>query len=328
MGKPRKHLKHLPQRMRFKNGAYYHVYYVDKKQLWHRLSRDYSEALRLWAEREGDEQREGTTVNHMIDRYLIEILPTLAIKTQSERNRQAVRLKSVYGSMRLGDVRPQHIARYLDQRMAKVSANREITFLSSMYQYAMRWGWCILNPCTGIRRNTEKKRTRYITDKELQTLIDVADRPIAVIIEVAYLTGLRKSDLLNIRLNDIKPEGLFVTPQKTQDSNGSMVFSHSPKLQSALAHAKLLRKGSIGHLFTTRHGKQRTISGFNSSWRRLKEKTGITDIHFHDIRAKTLTDAKRLKGIEYAQDLGNHNSVETTESYVKSFEIKRVDPLG
>jgi integrase len=81
------------------------------------------------------------------------------------------------------------------------------------------------------------------------------------------------------------------------------------------------------YLFATRDGTPHSVSGFNSSWRRLKEKCGLGDIHFHDIRAKALTDAKRRRGSDYAQTLGNHASVETTEGYVKAREVNTVEPL-
>jgi integrase len=54
---------------------------------------------------------------------------------------------------------------------------------------------------------------------------------------------------------------------------------------------------------------------------------GLGDIHFHDIRAKALTDAKGMGGSDYAQALGNHASVETTETYIKAREVKTVRPL-
>jgi integrase len=81
------------------------------------------------------------------------------------------------------------------------------------------------------------------------------------------------------------------------------------------------------YLFATRDGTPHTVSGFNSAWRRLKEKCDLDDLHFHDIRAKSLTDAKRKLGSDYAQSLGNHASVETTEGYVKAREINTVRPL-
>jgi len=81
------------------------------------------------------------------------------------------------------------------------------------------------------------------------------------------------------------------------------------------------------YLFATRNGTPHTTSGFNSAWRRLKDRVSLNDIHFHDIRAKALTDAKRIAGSDYAQALGNHASVGTTESYIKTREVNTVRPL-
>lgn len=235
MGRPRKNKKHLPPRMQERRGIYYHTIYINKKLTWIRLANNYADALRIWAEREGAAHHKGSTVNHMIDRYVLEILPKLAQKTQDERNRQSKRLKRVFGPMLLSDVEPHHVAAYLDQRESKIAANREITFLSSMFSYAMRWGWCKFNPCTGVRRNTERTRTRYITDEELKLLMSRASEQLACIIELAYLTAIRKSDLLKIRLNDLQTDGLHVLPTKTQNSTGqAMIFSYTPRSLSDL----------------------------------------------------------------------------------------------
>jgi len=72
------------------------------------------------------------------------------------------------------------------------------------------------------------------------------------------------------------------------------------------------------YLLASRDGLPHTVSGFNSAWRRLKQQCELREIHVHDIRAKSLTDAKRKRGSDYAQELGNHASVETTEGYVKA----------
>ena len=127
--------------MQERRGVYYHTPFLDGKVKWIRLADNYADALRLWAEREGAARQSGSTVDNMVDRYVLEILPKLAVKTQEERNRQSNRLKRIFGPMLLADVEPHHIAAYLDQRHRKIAANREITFLSSMFSYAMRWGW-------------------------------------------------------------------------------------------------------------------------------------------------------------------------------------------
>jgi integrase len=80
-------------------------------------------------------------------------------------------------------------------------------------------------------------------------------------------------------------------------------------------------------LFASRDGQPYTVSGFNSIWRRLVKRSGVQDVHFHDIRAKSITDAKRLGGLDYAQALAGHESRNTTEGYIKSKESERVRPL-
>ena len=64
--------KHLPPRMQEKRGVFYHTIYIDKKLKWFRLSDNYSEALRMWTEREGAAVTKGSTVTHMVDRYVPE----------------------------------------------------------------------------------------------------------------------------------------------------------------------------------------------------------------------------------------------------------------
>ena len=107
-----------------------------------------------------------------------------------------------------------------------------------------------------------------------------------------------------------------------------MIFSYTPRLQDVLNRSKKLRRRATSmYLFATKDGTPHSTSGFNSAWRRLKNKVGLGDIHFHDIRAKALTDAKRMAGSDYAQALGNHASVETTETYIKTREVNTVRPL-
>jgi len=315
--------------MQEKRGKFYHTPFIDGKVKWVFLADNYSNALKFWAEREGATAMTGSTANHMIDRYVVDILPTLAVKTQEERTRQSKTLKRVFGKMLLSDIAPHHVASYLDQRKGPVAANREITFLSTAFTYAMRWGWCNSNPCKEVRRNKEKKRTRYISDDEFALLTESASEQLACIIELAYLTAARKGDLLKIRLSDLREDGLHMLPTKTEDNSGqAMIFTYTARLLDVLQRAKnLRRRASSMTLFATRNGTPHTISGLNSAWRRLKKRTKISNLHFHDIRAKTLTDAKRMVNSDYAQALANHASVETTEIYIKAREVNTVRPL-
>jgi len=99
----------------------------------------------------------------------------------------------------------------------------------------------------------------------------------------------------------MKPLGLRRT-------RGDSIISRSKKLK---------RKHSSFFLFATQNSTQYSSSGFNSNWGRLKQKAELPDIHFHDIRAKSITDAKRKYGRDFAQELAGHASGEMTDAYVR-----------
>jgi len=102
----------------------------------------------------------------------------------------------------------------------------------------------------------------------------------------------------------------------------------SVPLREVIDKAKGARKTrNLIYLFTNTHGQRITETGFNSAWRRLRKKTGITGITFHDIRAKALTDAKDKGGIDYAQALGGHANQSMTERYIKGKSVEKIEPL-
>ena len=316
MGRRKKFNNYLPVRLRLKHGAYYHVATINGKQAWIFLSRDLSEALSRWAQREGHDKA-GETVTEAVDRFIAEITPAKAEITQRDYRRYAAKIKRVFGESRLSDIQTKDIARYLDERTAKIEGNREIAFLSSVYTKTIRWGWCSANPCRGVERNDEPRRKRYIDDAEVDKLREKASDQMRAIIDLAVLTGLRKKDLLKIRLSDLLDAGVYVEQSKT---GKRQVFEWTTALREVVERAKKLRRrvGSL-YLFANRGGQPYTTSGFDSMWLRVVKKSGLKDVRFHDLRAKAGSDATN------ATELLGHDDPRTTARY-KRAPIK-VKPL-
>jgi len=306
--------------------VYYHVIRIDGKQKWIRLSDDYQAALYKYADLEGKSTDDGT-VSGLIQRYRQDILPGKADKTQKDRKFQLDRLDRVFGELTLDAITPPHIQKYLDQRDKKVAANREIKLLSTLYRYAIRWGLCLLNPCEGAFYHSEPGRDRYITDDEFDLLKGNADPMLRAIIEFAYLTGARRADILNLKRKDITEEGVYIRQAKTEKRQ---LFYKTAELDRVIKDAKRSRKAkNMTYLFTNTYGQQITSTGFNSVWRRLREKkvVNLTDVNFHDIRAKAITDAYRNRGLDYAQALGGLENRDQTERYIKKKNTEAVDPI-
>lgn len=311
---------HLPPRMYLKSGTYY---YVSRENKWLNLGKDLAIAKRKWSELDGGIPAGGMAA--IMDRYLTEIVPKKAPRTQADNILEMARLRAVFGLMEPRDIRPMHVAKYLDLRGqdAPTRANREKALLSHVFTLAMRWGAVDVNPCRGVHRNPEAKRDRYITHDEYRAVWDKANLTVRCLMDLGYLTAQRIGDLLDIKRSDVSAAGISFTQNKTKKK---LLVNMTPELKSVIDRAGRIHPKVKGmYVLSTRTGTPYTYDGVSSMFKRACKTAGIPDFHFHDIRAKALTDASRAG--QDAQKLAGHATEAMTAHYVKLRDIEAVDPL-
>ena len=318
--------------MRQKGKAYYydHGYDPDGRRHWEPLGSSLPEAKLKWAriEAERREPTRGETVAAMLHYYRVKHLPALAERTQKDRSAHLDVLEKAFGHMRPDSVRPQHIAQYLEKHKSPVAANRQIGTLSVAYTKGMRVGMASRNPCLGVERNKEEARDRYVTDAEFLAVKALADEHGQAVMDLAYATGMRQGDLLKLTPSHITNDGLVLRQGKTGQRQ---VMVLTPELADVIARLKASRTALGFTLIRRRDGKPYTSSGFKAWWQRLQRKAirekAITErFTFHDIRAKSATDAED-QGHD-SQVLMGHTTRKQTETYLRSKRAIRVAPVA
>ncbi|MCZ6677814.1 MAG: tyrosine-type recombinase/integrase [Candidatus Poribacteria bacterium] len=302
MGRRRKKDKHLPERLYIRYGTYYFVEYGTNR--WINIGRDYVQAMSAYADRTSEDTA-CLTMSDLIDRYLREVAPKKAARTYQDNVKQARFLRAYFGQMRLRDITQPHIYKYKDERgkRSEVQTNRELALLSHMFGYAVRWGDLHHsdNPCVRIQRFKEQPRDRYVEDWEFYAFKDHAGPLIAAYMEFEYLTGLRQGDILAIRRDQLKEDGVHITIRKT---GKKIVIQWSDDLRAAVDAVGQLKRPVRGlYLFCTRKGQPYTSNGFRSIWQRKMRsalETGILNDRFQsrDIRAKTGSDTDYQHAVE------------------------------
>jgi integrase len=85
-------------------------------------------------------------------------------------------------------------------RCTPVRANRTVETLRKAFNLAIRWNWCERNPASGVRRNSEDKRSRYLNKNEIAALVQALNQhsePMSAnAIKLLMLTGARRAEVL------------------------------------------------------------------------------------------------------------------------------------
>lgn len=325
MGRPRKHNRHLPECMFQRRGAYYFV--KDKK--WLPLGREYGAALMKYAALVGSPHAINT-VKDAVWAYIEHRKPKLAAATLEGYRRSATNLCAVFGHMPLSDITPAMVYRYVSDK-GTVQANRDKALMSAAFTHARNTGnFEGVDPTKRLQfRNEELPRDRYVTDDEMTRLIAAASPKLACIARFIELTGMRQSDALRVKLDDMDAEGIHYKQGKT---GKRLVVLWSPELKATVAESRRLwcREGRV-YLFESKpkglHGKRGpgpyTTSGLRALWRVAREKAKLKDVRLHDLRAKAGSDVEAETD---AQRLLGHADGKVTRRHYRR-KADRVNPL-
>jgi integrase len=245
----------------------------------------------------------------------------LAKETQKDYLKYSKPVIAVFGQLDPDNVKPEHIRKYMDKRglKSKVQANREKAFISRVYRWGYERGMVKSNPSKGVKQFKEKGRDRYITDVEYNFLYSVSCPVVRIAMELAYLCCARQSDILELKKNQIMDDGILIKQSKT---GVTQIKIWSDRLREAIKQANNLDINSgitTIYLIHQPTGGKYTRDGFNSRWRKAKEKAKKTfpeidfDFTFHDLKAKGVSD---LDGNLYEkQAITGHKNVGQTAKY-------------
>jgi integrase len=331
--KPRKkEHRGLPSRWRHKHGSYYFRVPPGLEDQWDgkkefRLGSSLPEAYRTWAGRieEPDKIR---LMKQLFDRYELEVLPAKAPKTQESNRLSLRRLRAVFGEMLVTNVKPRHANSYVDKVTKKHgahSANRDYEVLSHTLSKGVQWGAIDSHPTWKlIVKNELTPRDRYLTDDELLTALEVAGPILKAYITLKYITGLRRGDLLRLRMGNITEDGLYI--KKLGKTGVGLVIEWTEELRAAIRDAIAVRpkKEPTDLIFCTRRGgcyvtPDGRADSFDSLWGRFMDKLqkqhpDLSRFQEKDIRKKTANDLE----LEEASKLLAHTSEETTQKHYRN----------
>ena len=258
----------------------------------------------------------GYTFSGLADKYLEFAKNRLnSIKNRSYEVRA---LERKFKNKRLEDFGYQDAIRVqndvIDKNQSRSNANRQAACLKAMFRFASdsemvdESVYFKIKKCKNLKG--EKSRDRYLKQDEFNRLLASCNSYLRNIVIIAVYSGMRKSEILNLKWEQVDLENKIISLYKTKNGENRKVYINSV-LYNTLS---VMDKNGL-YVFLNPETKK-PYCDIKKSFKSALEKANIADFRFHDLRhtfASQSAMANTRKGA--LQKLLGHKTASMTDRY-------------
>ena len=259
----------------------------------------------------------------------------LSENTLQSYKRDLVQLQEYMDSEKLNylKVTPEDMKRYFIhlQTIGKKTStiSRNVASIRSFYQFLVRCKKIKKDPTEKIQSpKVEKRSPTVLTSAEVELLlnqpkdVDLKGIRDKAMLEFAYATGMRVSEIIDLNIEDVNlKDGLVTCKTRTRQRHIPLGSLSLRALADYIENSRpiLIKDESVKALFVNTNGKRLTRQGFWKIVKYYKEQAHITkDITPHVLRhsfaTHLLQNGADLKSI---QIMLGHSDISSTQVYMQ-----------
>lgn len=302
------------------------------------LGTDHGKALAKWDEIHNRQPRIRGTLQEAFERWREEVLPAYRASTRRDYTQLLGAIEKVFGEATWDGIALTDLRDYLKKRTAKTRANREMSLLSIVWNWARLEGLTTLHfPAAGLSRskwkNKERPRKFEVTDQLFAAVYADGDQVLRDCMDLASATGMRLTDCRTILL----PKGdlLRLDASKT-GKEADFDLSLSTVLPELLARRRAIKTNTL-MLLVTPAGKPVSYGMLRDRWDLARLRAGIrakiaNDDELADrIAAMWLRDMRKraadlAESDEAAAELLQHSDTRLTRAHYRT-KATRLKPV-
>ncbi|CAK8739227.1 Tyrosine recombinase XerC [Sodalis praecaptivus] len=186
------------------------------------------------------------------------------------------------------------------------------------------WKWIEKSPVIKVPQE-RNKRVRWLEPAEAQRLIEECPEPLKSIVEFALSTGLRRSNIVNLKWQQIDMQRKVAWVHPEDSKSGRAIGVALNDMACAVLRRQIGHHHNLVFVHTTavkRNDGTTTASvrkmrvDSNTAWRAALRRAGIEDFRFHDLR-HTWASWLVQSGVPLSalQEMGGWESIEMVQRY-------------
>lgn len=218
------------------------------------------------------------------------------------------------------DIR-SYLAYMYNKKYSSRTISRKLSAIRSFYKYEVNKGVIKDNPCLLISNpKVEKKLPNYLSYNEIETMLEVPDTfknnslRDKLIIEILYSTGIRVSELVNIKVKDIDFYNNQILILGKGNKERYVIFGNTLK---DMLKEYISIKNDSEYLITNKYNKKMSTRSIEEIVKKIVKIDGIKNkVTPHTIRHTFATHMlNEGADLRVVQELLGHENLKTTEVY-------------
>ena len=210
--------------------------------------------------------------------------------------------------------------------------NRKISAIKSYYNFLIKYNYISYNPFANIESaKLVNKLPEYLSYKKIEEILDYVKEDLLykAIIEVLYGSGLRVSELINLKMSDIHyQERLIECQGKGKKQRYVPINNKALDAIEKYRHNfrnKLEKKDDENILFLNNKGHKLRRETINIKLTKIAKALNINKLHPHMFRHSFSTHLlENGASLRMIQEMLGHESISTTEIYTHINEKKLI----
>ncbi len=211
----------------------------------------------------------------------------------------------------------------LMQKYTAKSTSRKLNAVKTFFRWLVNEKLLANDPSKDVAHpKLTATAPKFLSELEYRALRDVirADHRIATIVELILQTGLRISEVANLKIVNVQETEIIIEAYATQGSR-KIPLNKTAKM-AVEAYLNDHPKDSI-FVFVSKNGKPLAIRNIRASVDRYIQRAGIGKFSVNDLRTTFIIEnLKRGVDLVTISQVAGHKRLSTTERYLELVEIK------
>lgn len=212
----------------------------------------------------------------------------------------------------------------LNQKYTPKSVSRKLNAVKTFFRWMIQTKYAQYDPSENVSHpKITPSVPKFLSALEYRALRDVVrdDTRIAAIVEIILQTGIRISEVANLKLDNIKQNELVIEQYATQPQRS--IPLNKPAREALERYIKIRPQSDSNYIFVSKNGKPLAVRNIRAAIDRYFQKAEISDYSVNDLRTTFVVE--NLKAdvdlILISQVVG-HKRLSTTERYLELADVK------